>query len=153
MLKPIKILILLLAASLAIPVFAAPKAKPQKLADMVLTYREFQTLHHHQKITYIKFLVRFLGTIESMQSFPAAKKTALREQILRIFEVLPSAHAVDNYVRGDASIVGKTCIYGLNVSQYARNANGRYTCQSVGGNACSGGQVQCGQQITQFYQG
>lgn len=112
------------------------------LAGYVLTYEEFLKLSIEQKVAYYKFLIQFLGHLEEIQEGPTKSKTAALK--LQLLQILPEAHAEDTYVK-DESILGKTCIFGMEASVYYKSpTSGQYRCKPVFGTSdCGSGQIAC----------
>ena len=112
----------------------------------IFTWDQIAKLSPDNQVKYYRFLVGFLGTLEEMQPYPGPKgynqkKTAMIDALRNIIKIIqPEAMAAGGYKEvNDASMVGKTCIYGGSASTYIEfdtSAGKRYWCAPQGQGSC-----------------
>jgi len=141
--KTLALTLLLLISWLPFGATAADgfKYQKRKLSQFVLTPAEYANLNLDQKVSYIKFFLVFMGTVEDMQDVSSAKKHALLDAIENFLAVLEPKAFAEEYKRE-----GATCINSLNISSYVRSGD-RLVCArpaSANNAQCTGGQVSCG---------
>lgn len=136
-------------------------AKKVDIRDMqryVFTWEQIAKLTPDQQVAYYKFLVKFITTLEEAQPEMDPKYRAKKSAILEMFEKLgkqlnPEAYAAGYSQSGDASMVGKLCIYGAHTSTYREYSYGggsSYWCNPIDGSSCPSGQSECNAALFNF---
>lgn len=137
-----------LISVLAVSAFAGAELprKDRKLHELVLTSDELFELSFVQKITYFRYLLEFMATMEDLQSVRADSNVAKAHVFRQLQEFLLSEAHAETYVK-DASIVGKTCIHSATVSEYYKASNGQYYCKDQSRD-CGGGKRTCAEGLS-----
>jgi hypothetical protein len=126
---------ILLSLVLALSAPALARAGEPQLSDMILDGDEYFSLTLEQKVTYLKFQLHMMVTLEDLQDLPGADKHAALDLLWS------TAYA-------DSSLTGQSCVNAFNEGQWTvSQRTGRLYCKVAESIDCGGGQIECAKSL------